>query len=258
MLARKFRVSPQRGCRMAFDRYSSLSKAVLVVGLVGLAMLPVGALGAKLGLWHFGRGFQLLYTGTFVSAAVAVLGIALIAFALQAGRKDAVLPTGIGVAAALVALAVTGWQYRLTTIVPVINDVTTDLADPPAFAAAELRGGEPPEYDPEKSEPQRRGYPHIETRRSSLSPGAALERAIMVSMELGWDVVASGPRDDGEMTVEATHTTFWFGFVDDVVVRIRPDGTGSLVDVRSASRVGLSDLGANARRIDAFLGKFGA
>lgn len=241
---------------MAFDRYSSLSKAVLVVGLVGLAMLPVGALGAKFGLWHFGRGFQLLYTGTFVSAAVAVLGIALLAFALSAGRKDAALPTCIGVAAALVALAVTGWQYRLTTIAPVLNDVTTDLADPPAFAALEQRGGEPLEYDPEKSETQQRGYPYIETVRSALAPEAALERAVAVARETGWDVVASGPRGDA-LTVEAVATTFWFGFIDDVVVRIRPDGSGSLVDIRSASRVGRSDLGANARRIDAFIARFG-
>ncbi len=240
---------------MAFDRYSSLSKAVLVVGLVGLAMLPVGALGAKFGLWHFGRGFQFLYTGTFVSAAVAVLGIALLAFSLQAGRKDAALPASIGVAAAVVALAVTGWQYRLTTV-PVINDVTTDLADPPGFAAMALRGGDPLEYDPAKSETQQRGYPHIETERSRLAPDAALERAVAVARQLGWDVVASGPQGN-DLTVEATATTFWFGFVDDIVVRIRPDGAGSLLDIRSASRVGRSDLGANAGRIDAFVARFG-
>lgn len=245
-----------KGVTVAFDRYSSLSKAVLVVGLVGLAMLPVGALGAKFGLWHFGRGFQLLYTGTFVSAAVAVLGIAMLAFALSAGRKDAALPTCIGVAAALVALAVTGWQYRLTTIVPVLNDVTTDLADPPAFAALELRGGEPLEYDPKKSEMQQRGYPYMETVRSALAPEAALERAVTVARQAGWDVVASGPQG-GDLTVEAVAVTFWFGFIDDVVVRIRPDGAGSLVDIRSASRVGLSDLGANASRIDAFIARFG-
>ena len=241
---------------MAADRYSRLSKAVLIVGFVGLALLPIGALGAKFDVWQFGRGFQLLFTGTFVSAAVVVLGIALIAFALRAGRKDAALPTGIGVAAAVVALAVTGWQYRLTTIVPVINDITTDIADPPVFAAMELRGGQPLEYDPAKSEPQRRGYPHIETQRSSLAPEEALERAVARARQMGWEVVASGPQGE-DLTVEAVATTFWFGFVDDVVVRIRPDGTGSLVDIRSASRVGLSDLGANANRIDAFLARYG-
>lgn len=240
---------------MASDNYSRLSKAVLIVGVGGLALLPIGALGARFGLWHFGRGFQLLYTGTFVSAAVAVLGIAMIAFALRAGRKNAALSAGIGVAAAAVALAFTGSQYRLTTTVPPINDITTDIGDPPAFAAMELRGGEPLEYDPAKSEQQQWGYPHIETERSALAPAAALERAVEVARGLGWDVVASGAQGE-DLTVEAVATTFWFGFLDDVVIRIRADGGGSLVDIRSASRVGRSDLGANASRIDAFLADF--
>ena len=256
MLAASLLRNLQREVPMAFDGYSSLSKAVLVVGLVGFAMLPVGALGAKFGLWHFGRGFQLLYTGTFVSAGVAVLGIALLLFALQAGRKDVALPTCIGVAAAIVALAVTGWQYRLTTLVPPINDITTDLTDPPGFAATELRGGEPLTYDPQKSEAQMRGYPHLESMRSTLAPEAALARAVTVAQEAGWNVVASGARGD-DLTVEAVATTFWFGFVDDIVVRVRPDGAGSLVDIRSASRVGISDLGANAARIDAYVARFG-
>ena len=243
-----------QGGAVAADNYNRLSKAVLIVGLVGLALLPLGALGAKYGLWDFGRGFQLLYTGTFVSAAVAVLGIALLAFALSAGRKDAALPACIGVAAAIVALAVTGWQYRLTSM-PVLNDVTTDLADPPAFAALELRGGEPLTYDPAKSETQQRGYPHIETVRSAFTPELALERAVAVARQTGWDVVASGPRGN-DLTVEAVATTFWFGFIDDVVVRIRPDGSGALVDIRSASRVGRADLGANASRINAFIARF--
>ncbi|MFB3106560.1 MAG: DUF1499 domain-containing protein [Pseudomonadales bacterium] len=58
--------------------------------------------------------------------------------------------------------------------------------------------------------------------------------------------------------IEATATTFWFGFKDDMVVRIRPSGAGSVIDVRSVSRVGMSDLGANARRIGEFLEGFAA
>ena len=152
-------------------------------------------------------------------------------------------------------MAFTGWQFRLTTTAPPINDVTSDIGDPPAFAAMELRGGQPLEYDPAKAEQQQWGYPHIETERSALAPEAALERAVEVAQGLGWDVVASGPQGE-DLTVEAVATTFWFGFIDDVVVRIRADSGGSLVDIRSASRVGRSDLGANARRIDAFLADF--
>ena len=81
-----------------------------------------------------------------------------------------------------------------------------------------------------------------------------MERAAALAAAQGWEVVDVNPEQG---TVEATATTFWFGFKDDVVVRVRPEGSGSKVDVRSISRVGLSDLGANAARIEAFLGEFG-
>lgn len=232
-----------------------LNRAVLIVGLGALALLPLGALGTRFGLWDIGRGFQLLYTGVFVAAAVLVLGIAVLVFALRAGRKSAVLPIGIGLLASVVALATMGQQYRLTTTLPPINDITTDLDDPPAFGALELRGGRVLDYEPDKGVAQRRSYSHIGTQQSDLAPDDASQKALAVARELGWDVLADTDAD-GELTVEATATTFWFGFVDDVVVRIRPEGNGSLVDVRSASRVGSSDLGANARRIDAFMARF--
>ena len=232
-----------------------LNRAVLIVGLGALALLPLGALGTRFGFWDVGRGFQLMYTGVFVAAAVLVLGIAVLVFALRAGRKNAVLPIGIGLLASIIALATMGQQYRLTTTLPPINDITTDLDDPPAFGALELRGGRVLDYEPDKGVAQRRSYSHIETERSDLAPDDASRKALTVARELGWDVLADTDAD-GELTLEATATTFWFGFVDDVVVRIRPDGRGSLVDVRSASRVGSSDLGANARRIDAFMARF--
>ena len=242
---------------MAPQRYDMLIKAVLIVGLGALALLPVGALGAKFGFWGFGRGFQFMFTGAFVAAAVVVLGLAVLVFALRAGRKDAVVPIGIGLVASVVALAVLGSQYRLTTTVPPINDITTDLDDPPAFAALELRGGQPLEYVVEKGAPQQQSYAHIETEASDLPPPEALAKALAVAEDLGWEVVADGAvADTDDLTIEAKATTFWFGFVDDVVVRIRPNAAGSLVDVRSASRVGMSDLGANAARIDAFIERF--
>jgi uncharacterized protein (DUF1499 family) len=67
---------------------------------------------------------------------------------------------------------------------------------------------------------------------------------------MGWEIVASEPH---EGRIEATATTLWFGFKDDVVVRITPVPGGSRIDVRSVSRVGRSDVGANAERIAAYL-----
>jgi uncharacterized protein (DUF1499 family) len=77
-----------------------------------------------------------------------------------------------------------------------------------------------------------------------------LSRATEAARALGWEIVATAPADG---RLEATDRTRWFGFRDDVVVRVRPDGSGSRVDARSVSRVGRSDLGTNARRIERFL-----
>ena len=96
-----------------------------------------------------------------------------------------------------------------------------------------------------------RAYPVVKTLRSDLPTDAALDRAEAVLVELGLEIIG---RDVGR--VEATATTFWFGFKDDVVVRVRNADGGSLVDVRSVSRVGVSDLGANAARISSFLTSF--
>jgi uncharacterized protein (DUF1499 family) len=84
----------------------------------------------------------------------------------------------------------------------------------------------------------------------NVTPGRAFDRAVAAAKAMGWDIVASDPAGG---RIEATDTTFWFGFKDDVVVRVTPQPAGSRVDVRSLSRVGGGDLGANAARIRAFL-----
>ena len=102
----------------------------------------------------------------------------------------------------------------------------------------------------EIADQQRRAYPDLAPLHLDAPPATALQRAAQVARAMGWEVVSEAP---AEGRLEATDTTFWFGFKDDVVVRVRPDGTGSRVDVRSLSRVGRSDLGMNARRIRSFL-----
>ena len=91
----------------------------------------------------------------------------------------------------------------------------------------------------------------------TLSPAlvitlAGAATALEAARASGWEIVAAVPQ---ERRIEAVATTFWFGFKDDIVVRIRPAPGGSRIDVRSVSRVGRSDLGTNAKRIRAFLGR---
>jgi uncharacterized protein (DUF1499 family) len=138
--------------------------------------------------------------------------------------------------------------------VPPIHDITTYPDDPPRFVAVlPLRRNAPNSADyagPALAAQQRAGYPDLAPARFTAPPAVVLERATQVARDLGWAVVATAP---AEGRLEATDRTRWFGFRDDVVVRVRPDGAGSRVDVRSVSRVGRSDLGTNARRIERLL-----
>jgi len=100
---------------------------------------------------------------------------------------------------------------------------------------------------------QREAYPDVKSLQTDLDPSAALTRSVSVLEDMGLEIVAT---DTAGNKVEATFTSFWFGFKDDLVVRIKPQSAGSLIDLRSVSRVGQSDLGANAKRITEFLGRF--
>jgi len=144
------------------------------------------------------------------------------------------------------------WQ-RQAQQVPRIHDITTDTITPPSFdAVVALRvDANPLAYTEAKAEAQREGYPDLGPLMLDAAPADAYARALSLVGARGWVLVS----DSAETRViEATATTRWFGFKDDVVIRVSamPDG-GSRVDMRSVSRVGRSDVGTNARRIQAFL-----
>ena len=230
------------------------ASALLVGAVIGLACLPIGALGAKLGVWGFMGGFMMLAVGTVLAAAVFFLGI--IAFAVSVSKKlpserSAVL---VGVAVSALILALMGSQFMTAQSVPPIHNISTDTEDPPAFdKIVALRGADsnPLAYDADAlAALQREAYPQVQSLISDVAPGEMLNRAVAVLEEMGLEIVDTNA---AQGRVEATDTTFWFGFKDDVVVRVRPQGSGSIVDVRSVSRVGQSDLGKNAERISEIL-----
>ena len=229
-----------------------LRALALACAVVAVLLLAAAGPGTRLGLWHFRTGFQLLRWGAYAGIAGIVLSLA----ALVVARRQRA-----GVATALVALVLAaiafGLPWRMmqhARAVPPIHDVTTDTQDPPAFVAVlPLRAGAPNSatYGGDSiAAKQRAGYPDIRPLQLGVPPGAAFTRARAAAQEMGWEIVAA---DSVDGRIEATATTRWFGFKDDVVVRIRPDAAGSRVDVRSVSRVGGSDVGANAERIRAYL-----
>jgi uncharacterized protein (DUF1499 family) len=230
------------------------SKAILIGAVVALALLPIGALGTRVGLWSFTFGLILLAAGAALAAIGLVCGIAGIIAAHRRNRAESKPGVYLGTALCALVLAFMAIQFNKASTVPAIHNISTDVADPPQFQVmVDLRGPgtNPLEYDAERLAPlQQQAYPGIRPVITDLPPLEALERSVGVLRDMELDIV----NVDGQAgIVEATATTLWFGFKDDVVVRVRPTDSGSVVDLRSVSRVGLSDLGANADRIQRFI-----
>jgi len=198
--------------------------------------------------------FRLLGWAAWGGLAGGLLSLAAIIWAGLRRSRRGMLFALVGLLAGTLAFGVQ-WQMRLrASEVPPIHDITTDTDNPPRFvAAAALRKGAPNgiEYAGANiASQQRQAYADIVPLALGLAPADAFARCLDAARSLGWEIDAAVPE---EGRIEATDTTFFFGFKDDIVVRITQTAAGSRIDVRSASRVGRSDLGTNARRVRAFL-----
>jgi uncharacterized protein (DUF1499 family) len=240
---------------------ASDDRPVTPVATIGLALALVAALaglaaglGYRLGWWSLGVGFGLLrYAayGAIAAMAVSVLGLAL---ARPGGGRRGLYRALAGLVIGAVMFGVP-WSYlRAAQRVPPIHDITTDTENPPAFVAIlplRVEAANPPDYGGEEvAAQQRAAYPAIRPVSTALPPDQTFEAALATAQDQGWEIVAAVP---AEGRIEATDTTFWWGFKDDVVIRIAPEASGSRVDIRSKSRVGIGDVGTNAARIEAFL-----
>jgi len=229
--------------------------ALLLSAIAVLLLLAAGP-GTRLRLWEFGTGFQLMRWAAYTGLAAAAL--ALVMLLLPRTRRGgpawllAALALGLGV-------AYVPWNaLRLARALPPIHDITTDTGRPPQFVAIlPLRAAvpNPAAYGgPDVARAQAGAYPDLRPHRMEAAPADAYKRALQAARGMGWEVMAA---DAAAGRIEATDTTFWFGFKDDVVIRVEADGAGSRVDLRSVSRVGVGDAGANARRIRAYLRALG-
>ena len=219
--------------------------------LAGSAAVFIAPLGHRIGLLPLGFAFALVALGFLVLVVGALLLlVAAVRRRIPAGTE----PLAYGALAAAVVVSL----FPLSALIsgggaPAIHDITTDTENPPAFVAA-VALNEPgrTDYDGESiAAQQRAAYPDIEPVTLAVDTAAAFELALATVEQLGWEILDT---DATAGRIEATDRTFWFGFADDVVVRIRDTGAGSSrVDVRSISRVGVGDLGANANRLREFL-----
>jgi uncharacterized protein (DUF1499 family) len=240
-------------------------RAALIVSLLVPMYFLVAALGTKFGLFPWTLGFvQMTFLwGVRVllgAAALALLGLLLALFVTP--RRGVVLAL---IAFLIPAFGVGYGMYvrNVAAGLPPIHDISTDLTDPPTFSAAvvEARAAVPngnhlellSKHTPEGrsfTDLQQQGYPDVAPILTAAAPGRAYEAALALAQEQDWTV---GRVDAAAGVFEATDESLWFGFIDDIVVRVRPDGSGSRVDMRSVSRVGRSDLGVNAARMRPYL-----
>ncbi|MCP1726374.1 uncharacterized protein (DUF1499 family) [Natronospira proteinivora] len=235
-------------------RLPPIAALLLLASLIaGIALISAGP-SYRFELLELSAAFSLLRYAAWAGLLIALLGLPVLGLAFYVGEtRRAIVLAGLAIILGTTTAAIPfNWQQKADSVPP-IHDITTDTTNPPAFQdIAPLRedAPNPVEYSGEETaEQQREAYPDIDTLQFTTAPEMVMDTAVTVSQEMGWELVSV---DAGEGRIEATATTRWFGFKDDVVIRIRDTTDGSELDIRSKSRVGRSDVGTNAERIRQF------
>jgi uncharacterized protein (DUF1499 family) len=235
-------------------RFSPIALIGFIAAFVALLMVGGAGPAYRLNLVDLGGAFGLLRWGAWTGLAVTLIAFVGVWITRPgtSSRGFALALAGLVIAAA--AFCVPFAMLQSAKRLPPIHDITTDTENPPRFVAIiPLRTGSanPVEYQGESiSQQQRKAYPDIQPVTIAEPPDAAFKRALNAARDIGWQIVAATP---DQRRIEATDTTTWFGFKDDIVVRVTPADGGSRIDVRSVSRLGKGDLGKNAARIRAYL-----
>jgi uncharacterized protein (DUF1499 family) len=253
---------------LSWFAYVSLGEGIVMAALTAAA--PVGI---WLGLWEFDTALQMLFglgdDGPFVRswgrwvavellvAAVAIFVLARVIGSTQGPRLASLALVGMVLSAAAYYVPA---GYVPGPEIPLIHDISTDTQDPPEFVDilplradapnTSVYGGGENQTPASLAAQQREAYPDIVPLTLDRSPDEVFASALSAAETLGWDVVAAVPEQG---RIEATDTTLWFRFKDDIVIRIRPTSSGTVLDARSVSRVGLSDGGKNAARLREYI-----
>lgn len=219
----------------------------LVLGAGGIAALTVSAIGYRLGWWQVVTALSIAEWAVYVAALGLVVSAIGAVLSRPGTRRRGFLLSVIGIVASLpVVVMAMQWEYAARTY-PSINDISTDIEDPPVFwdmpnptlypgaAAAAL---------------QRAAYPDLAPLNLSVAPDRAYALAKALTKDKGWEIIADEPK---EGRIEAVERSLLYGFKDEIVIRITASDGGARVDLRSRSRIGRIDRGVNAKRIRSFL-----
>ncbi|MEE4184857.1 MAG: DUF1499 domain-containing protein [Gammaproteobacteria bacterium] len=223
------------------------------LAVASLVLLVAGLAAGQLGVGPF----IAMLTITAATLIAIVAGITGAVGLLRSGGSGGGNPTGLVWLAVILGLAgIANTTARMGAGGAPIHDISTDTADPPAFVAvAKLRGpnDNPAEYaGAETAAKQAAAYPDLKTLVLPDPYSLVFATALEVAESMGWEIVAS---DVSGGRIEATATTPFVGFKDDIVIRVRDQSPQTLVDVRSKSRLGMGDMGVNANRIREYTGK---
>jgi uncharacterized protein (DUF1499 family) len=240
----------------------TLLAAILCFGAVVVAL--IAALGSARGAWHFRLGFKLLEYALYAAAA-GILVALIAAFFARRVKPRLVMINLLAIVVAGAFVGFLGNQIRIARTMPRIHDVATNLDDYPRFYRLTVRADNL-ESVPDMGRRElaalpprerwkavhREFYGDIAPIRVPWPVEETITRARRLAEERGWQIVTFDPANG---ILEAVDTSFFFRFKDNIVVRARPvnEGGGTIVDMRSISRVGVSDIGVNARRVRGFL-----
>lgn len=225
-----------------------------VLSVVAAGIAALAGLGSRWDWWHFSTALLLLRAaviGGLLSFAVSLAGSVI---TRPEVRRSGLTHSVLGLVISFIVVSVPLNWYAAARSVPPIHDITTDAGDPPQFNALlphRAKAPNPADYGgPEVAALQHAAYPDVKSLSLFVPPDQAFDRALAAARSLRWTIVQ---KDRQEGRIEGMDRTIWFGFMDDIVIRVRPEGGGSRVDIRSVSRVGVSDLGTNAARIRKFM-----
>jgi len=238
---------------------SRIGTLLLIIAVAAALTVAVMIFGAGWGLWEpiVGFGYIRNYLNPIGLSLFSLSTLGLIYQLItrnRIGGVKALIAVLIGVA--LIAPMLQG-IIKPAKRAPAIHDITTDTVNPPEFLVLdETRSGAKNSLiyaGQEVATIQKKAYPYIKPIQSKLSAADAYAKALGIAQDKGWEIVAENPE---ALRFEATAQTAFFGFMDDVVIKVTPINNESRIDMRSVSRIGRSDKGANAARIVAFTNSF--
>lgn len=237
----------------------------LILAFAPVVLILVGAIGTKLGWWSWKTGFVAVMVrgplGMGWAPALAMLAIAValvgLIIGIWAGLWRRALTALVVSILTMGVFIVTGGQARKA---PPIHDVATDWSEPMMFSdkAMQSRGADANPVTPDGmigsgpmagrkvAEINARTCPGAKPVMLAKAPADAYAAAKTALTGDGLRIVTDDPAAG---RLEAVATSFWYGFKDDVLVRVKAEGSGSRIDMRSVSRVGVSDLGQNCKRV---------